>query len=909
MHKINPLINNIRFEGNKRQKQKQSFGNYFVQNYAPAPIYTQVPYGIQQRNYIKLGVDKLPNGQEVHLYRLINGQNVQIIKKEGGTSVYTCVNVGAFDEKGYPKGIAHFIEHSVFHGSKSCNKDLMKELDKITTFDNASTSSKDTKYYMDLASDSIEALDQALDLQSGMLLQPTFGNIEKEKPIVQAEYQRDMLDDFNLMYENLLKNLFGFSDTNEASISGNDETIASITKEDMARFHSNFYRPSNMTTMITSKHNPDEIINLVARNFIGKSPKDYKPVIRQPISTIEKTTRTDIITNNLSDGNVYISFICPNLTNNFEILKLEALCSLFASNYLDSRMNFNMQSSSIGLISIGEHLNEDWQPNESIQNLYQKIIDFCSKPPSEEEVKEIKKELLKALDSSLNGGNITVMENISDNMNEGSNYLTYEAYKEMIESLTPQNIYEMTRYLNLNKAAIVVSHPKTATLESIKENNEQYPWQEMPINLAGNITRINYPFLQHQSQSTGDKFYSTTLQDGSVVYFINSPDENCEIEWRLRSEENYSSNPASKFVLEYLLTQKFMGSAFYLTQDEISLFANCEPKDLGEEINKMKSFTHLELSQKNLEDAKKDALKEIEDMESSTFEQFCESIFGSKFTTSKEVLKAQVEKLSLNDIVRDLNGMVLNSQSSYVVKAPIANNPNLAQDIANMLNTSNMQFNKQSGNKTLKTNTDFSNCTITINNASQNKIAQGYSFTIGENPKDYFIFNLLSKVLAGKNHNTVRERLGLAYYSGAQFKQKGNQGIIILNTEASCNNDGDLKKIYAQYDTNITELMNGQITEDELLLAKNKLKGYLKNCFNDKNEEMCEMFQNFAFKPHMINSLNNSDNIIDSITIEDIRNAANYAFNNKSQKILIAKQSMLDKNTDYINSLGSIEKR
>ena len=58
-------------------------------------------------------MDKLPNGSEIHIYRLSNGQNVQIIKKEGSTSLLTRVNVGSFDEKGYPKGIAHFIEHSV----------------------------------------------------------------------------------------------------------------------------------------------------------------------------------------------------------------------------------------------------------------------------------------------------------------------------------------------------------------------------------------------------------------------------------------------------------------------------------------------------------------------------------------------------------------------------------------------------------------------------------------------------------------------------------------------------------------------------------------------------------------------------------------------------------------------------
>ena len=84
MNKINFIKNSINYSAKQKKAQKQSFCANQVVNYAPMPVYTQVPYGINQRNYIKLGVDKLPNGQEIHLYRLVNGQNVQIIKKDGG---------------------------------------------------------------------------------------------------------------------------------------------------------------------------------------------------------------------------------------------------------------------------------------------------------------------------------------------------------------------------------------------------------------------------------------------------------------------------------------------------------------------------------------------------------------------------------------------------------------------------------------------------------------------------------------------------------------------------------------------------------------------------------------------------------------------------------------------------------
>jgi hypothetical protein len=212
--------------------------------------------------------------------------------------------------------------------------------------------------------------------------------------------------------------------------------------------------------------------------------------------------------------------------------------------------------------------------------MYQMISDFKSKPPTNEEIKEIKEELLKELDYSFNSGNTKFMENVLDLMNDNGNYITYEAYKQMIESLTPQNVYEMTGCLDLNRAAVVVSHPKGSTKESIQDVDKKYPYSVTPIDISANNQSVNYQFVEHCNQITGDKFYSTTLQDGSRAFFVNSPDEKCRINWRLSSEDSYSSNPASKFILNYFNSVKLFGAALYSAQDQIENFIDCDLKDL-----------------------------------------------------------------------------------------------------------------------------------------------------------------------------------------------------------------------------------------------------------------------------------------------------------------------------------------
>ena len=74
----------------------------------------KVPVG-----YTKTGVEKLSNGQEIHCYKLNNGQKVMIAPKESAmTTLNTYVNTGSMNEKDDERGISHFCEHMAFNGTK-----------------------------------------------------------------------------------------------------------------------------------------------------------------------------------------------------------------------------------------------------------------------------------------------------------------------------------------------------------------------------------------------------------------------------------------------------------------------------------------------------------------------------------------------------------------------------------------------------------------------------------------------------------------------------------------------------------------------------------------------------------------------------------------------------------------------
>ena len=115
---INPKnlnnTSNVSFNGepvDKKETELKDINN----NYSTLNV--NLPVGYQ-----KLGIKTLSNGQEIHCYKLNNGQQVYIAPKECSTTVLnTYVNTGSMNEKDEERGISHFCEHMAFNGTFGTN--------------------------------------------------------------------------------------------------------------------------------------------------------------------------------------------------------------------------------------------------------------------------------------------------------------------------------------------------------------------------------------------------------------------------------------------------------------------------------------------------------------------------------------------------------------------------------------------------------------------------------------------------------------------------------------------------------------------------------------------------------------------------------------------------------------------
>ncbi|MEJ2056201.1 MAG: pitrilysin family protein, partial [Calditrichaceae bacterium] len=163
-------------------------------------------------------------------------------------------------------GIAHFLEHMVFKGTKTRSAlKIAQSLEEVGGSLNAYTSKELTVYYA-------HALDSQLNIcmnvLSDMLCNSLFrdADIEKEKMVVLEEISavRDTPDEyiFDLFQENLFPDQpIGYP------ILGTEDTIQSFTRDSLIEFWKQNYCPNNIVITAAGNLKHDKLVNLAKKNF------------------------------------------------------------------------------------------------------------------------------------------------------------------------------------------------------------------------------------------------------------------------------------------------------------------------------------------------------------------------------------------------------------------------------------------------------------------------------------------------------------------------------------------------------------------------------------------------------------------------------------------------------------------
>ncbi len=185
---------------------------------------------------------------------------------------------GRFETQEY-KGIAHYLEHLVFKGSRkySCRK-IKESIEGIGGSLNGFTSEELTCYLAKLPG---EHLDLAADILSDMAINPLLdpAEIAKERTVILEEAKMYKDQPQSYVYE-LLDELLWPGQPLGTSIIGTPDSINRIDKENLSLFRNQYYVPSNMVVSAAGALDHDK--------FAGTIKKIFSPLRNKSVSAFVK---------------------------------------------------------------------------------------------------------------------------------------------------------------------------------------------------------------------------------------------------------------------------------------------------------------------------------------------------------------------------------------------------------------------------------------------------------------------------------------------------------------------------------------------------------------------------------------------------------------------------------------------
>ena len=209
-----------------------------------------------------------------------NGLRAVLVPVEGMFSVAAgmLVESGCVYENAENNGISHFIEHTLFKGTKTRNSfQISDAIDSVGGQINAFTAKEFTCYYTKTTS---EYLETSLDLLSDMLLNSVFekSELDKERGVVLEEIAmtEDTPDDVCL--ERLSTAYFGNHPLGQ-TILGPKENIERITKSDIDKYMASTYAPNNVVIAIAGQFGSDKAAELIEKYFVKQN---YRPKVVLP---------------------------------------------------------------------------------------------------------------------------------------------------------------------------------------------------------------------------------------------------------------------------------------------------------------------------------------------------------------------------------------------------------------------------------------------------------------------------------------------------------------------------------------------------------------------------------------------------------------------------------------------------
>jgi predicted Zn-dependent peptidase len=381
------------------------------------------------------------------------------------------VKAGAIAEPEEWSGIAHFLEHMIFKGTRELPPGLFDYLiENRGGMTNAATGHDYAHFYLTASADQIE---NTLPLLAEILLNAEIADEEfyREKSVVLEELRSCYDDPDWIAYQTLCESVYRVHPYGR-SILGDEESLARLTPNQMRCFHRTHYQPENISVAIVGGIDRERALSLIERAFAAfPAPSEC------PARTVEAEPpsidirRSCLYLPDLEHARILAGWTGPGVDRLEDAFGLDLLsvilaggrCSRLVSHLreecqlvLDIDSNFSLQRDS-SLFTIGAWLSSD--RTAEVETLVREhLSDLQERPVSDGELHRARQLLCHDyIFSTETPGQLAGLYGYYQTLKEARHAVTYP---EILQRFQPEDLQRLARqYLSPERYSIAILQP------------------------------------------------------------------------------------------------------------------------------------------------------------------------------------------------------------------------------------------------------------------------------------------------------------------------------------------------------------------------------------------------------------------------------------------------------------------
>jgi len=400
----------------------------------------------KNKHQIKLEETKF----QVDEFTLDNGMDVLVIPNHRVPAVMHMVwyKVGGIDEKLGKTGLAHYLEHLMFHGTKKYPKD---ELDNMVSefggSHNAFTSYDFTAYYQNVPKDYLEqVMDVEADRMRNLVLEEKKTKVERNVVLEERLMRRDN-SPRAVLGEKVREALVGKEHPYGRPLIGYEDDISGLTHQEALDFYDKYYYPNNAILVLAGDISKEEAKPLAEKYYgvIAKGPELEITMAEERERVIkDKVVHKD---KNTSNVEIKIAYLAPDLLSRH---KEHAHALSLVSYLLAETKNSILYKKLVVEEDLALSVSSSYSDMSRGQSFFE--ISVVLKDPKNEE------QVLKYIDDALEGLSLGSLQ--KDSFNRAKNLF-------LIESVYGKESYKSLAYM------VGMHYATTIPLEDILNWDEE----------------------------------------------------------------------------------------------------------------------------------------------------------------------------------------------------------------------------------------------------------------------------------------------------------------------------------------------------------------------------------------------------------------------------------------------------